>query len=69
MDFGQPFSLDPLPSGWQHRKFWTRSRKASAALADGRDGAPELIPVRTEFASPFHPLVVGRTSGSIPFAL
>jgi Protein of unknown function (DUF3047) len=25
MDFGQSFPLDPLPSGWQHRKFWTRS--------------------------------------------
>ena len=25
MDFGQSFPLDPLPSGWRHRKFWTRS--------------------------------------------
>jgi hypothetical protein len=25
MDFGQSFPLDPLPSGWWHRKFWTRS--------------------------------------------
>jgi hypothetical protein len=24
MDFGQPFPHDPLPSGWRHRKFWTR---------------------------------------------
>ena len=24
MDFGRSFPLDPLPSGWQHRKFWTR---------------------------------------------
>jgi hypothetical protein len=25
MDFGQSFPLDPLPSGWRHRKLWTRS--------------------------------------------
>ena len=25
MDFGRSFPLDPLPSGWRHRKFWTRS--------------------------------------------
>jgi hypothetical protein len=25
MDFGRSFPRDPLPSGWRHRKFWTRS--------------------------------------------
>src|SRR5262249_17841320 len=25
MDFGRSFPLDPLPSGWKHRKFWTRT--------------------------------------------
>jgi len=25
MDFRQSFPLDPLPSGWRHRKFWTRA--------------------------------------------
>jgi hypothetical protein len=30
MDFGQSFPLDPLPSGWQHRKFWTRSPMSMA---------------------------------------
>jgi hypothetical protein len=25
MDFGQSFPLDPPPSGWKHRKFWTRT--------------------------------------------
>jgi hypothetical protein len=22
MDFSRSFPLDPLPSGWRHRKFW-----------------------------------------------
>jgi hypothetical protein len=22
IDFGRSFALDPLPSGWKHRKFW-----------------------------------------------
>jgi Protein of unknown function (DUF3047) len=25
MDLSRRFPLDPLPSGWRHRKFWTRS--------------------------------------------
>jgi hypothetical protein len=25
MDFGRGFPLDPFPSGWRHRTFWTRS--------------------------------------------
>jgi len=25
MDFDRPFPLDPLPAGWRHRTFWTRS--------------------------------------------
>jgi hypothetical protein len=40
MDFGQPFSLDPLPSGWQHRKFWTRSPMTMAFAV--KDGVPSL---------------------------
>ena len=24
-DFSRSFPLDPFPSGWRHRKFWTRS--------------------------------------------
>jgi hypothetical protein len=36
MDFGQSFPLDPLPSGWRHRKFWTRSPMSMAfAINDG----------------------------------
>ena len=36
MDFGQSFPLDPLPSGWRHRKFWTRSPMTmSFAVKDG----------------------------------
>ena len=36
MDFGQSFPLDPLPSGWRHRKFWTRSPMSMAfAVKDG----------------------------------
>jgi hypothetical protein len=40
MDFGQPFSVDPLPSGWQHRKFWTRSPMTMAFAV--KDGAPSM---------------------------
>jgi hypothetical protein len=36
MDFSQSFPLDPLPSGWRHRKFWTRSPMTmSFAVKDG----------------------------------
>jgi hypothetical protein len=36
MDFGRSFPLDPLPSGWRHRKFWTRSPMTmSFAVKDG----------------------------------
>jgi hypothetical protein len=36
MDFGQTFPLDPLPAGWRHRKFWTRSPMTMAfAVKDG----------------------------------
>ena len=40
MDFGQPFSLDPLPSGWRHRKFWTRSPMTMSFAV--KDGVPSL---------------------------
>jgi hypothetical protein len=40
MDFGQPFSLDPLPSGWQHRKFWTRFPMTMAFVV--KDGVPSM---------------------------
>jgi hypothetical protein len=39
MDFGQPFPLDPLPPGWKHRKFWTRSPMTmSFGVKDGVPG-------------------------------
>jgi hypothetical protein len=40
MDFGQPFPLDPLPSGWRHRKFWTRSPMTMAFVVE--DGVPSM---------------------------
>jgi hypothetical protein len=40
MDFGQRFPLDPLPSGWQHRKFWTRSPMSMASAV--KDGVPSM---------------------------
>ena len=40
MDFSQSFSLDPLPSGWQHRKFWTR-RPMTMGFAI-KDGVPSM---------------------------
>jgi hypothetical protein len=40
MDFGQSFPLDPLPSGWKHRRFWTR---APMTVAVGvKDGVPSM---------------------------
>jgi hypothetical protein len=39
MDFERSFPLDPLPSGWRHRKFWTRSPMNMAfAIKDGVPG-------------------------------
>jgi hypothetical protein len=39
MDFGRNFPLDPLPSGWRHRQFWTRSPMTMAfAVKDGVPG-------------------------------
>jgi hypothetical protein len=40
MDFGQSFPLDPLPSGWRHRKFWTRSPMSTAFAV--KDGVPAM---------------------------
>ena len=40
MDFGQSFPLDPLPSGWWHRKFWTRSPMTMAFAV--KEGVPSM---------------------------
>lgn len=40
MDFARSFPLDPLPSGWQHRKFWTR-RPMTMGFAV-KDGVPSM---------------------------
>ena len=40
MDFGRGFPLDRLPSGWQHRKFWTRSPMTMAFTV--KDGVPSM---------------------------
>jgi len=40
MDFGQSFPLDPLPSGWKHRKFWTRTPITMAFAV--KDGVPSM---------------------------
>jgi hypothetical protein len=40
MDFGRRFPLDPLPSGWQRRKFWTRSPMTMSFAV--KDGAPSM---------------------------
>jgi hypothetical protein len=40
MNFGQSFPLDPLPSGWRHRKFWTRSPVSMAYAI--KDGVPSM---------------------------
>src|SRR5215469_6577784 len=40
MEFGRSFPLDPLPSGWTHRKFWTRSPMAMAFAV--KDGVPSM---------------------------
>ena len=40
MDFGRSFPLDPLPSGWQLRKFWTRSPMTMTFAV--KDGVPSM---------------------------
>jgi len=40
MDFGRSFPLDPLPSGWKHRKFWTRTPMTMAFTV--KDGVPSM---------------------------
>ncbi len=40
MDFGQSFPLDPLPSSWRHRKFWTRSPMTMAFAV--KNGVPSM---------------------------
>jgi len=40
MDFGRSFPLDPLRSGWRHRKFWTRSPMTMAFAV--KDGVPSM---------------------------
>jgi hypothetical protein len=40
MDFERGFPLDPLPSGWQHRKFWTSSPMTMAFTV--KDGVPSM---------------------------
>ena len=40
MDFGQSFPLDPLPSGWRHREFWTRSPMTMTFAV--KEGVPSM---------------------------
>jgi hypothetical protein len=40
MDFGRSFPLDPLPSGWKHRRFWTRAPMTMAFAV--KDGVPSM---------------------------
>src|ERR1700745_2804063 len=41
MDFSRSFPLDPLPSGWRHRKFWTRSPMSMSFAV--KDGVPSML--------------------------
>ena len=39
LDFSSPFTLDPLPEGWWHRRFWTRPpMEVDFAEVDGVHG-------------------------------
>jgi hypothetical protein len=40
MDFSRPFTLEPPPAGWVHRRFWTR-RPMQMSFID-KDGVPAL---------------------------
>jgi hypothetical protein len=40
MDLERSFPLDPLPSGWRHRKFWTRSPMTMSFAV--KDGVPSM---------------------------
>jgi hypothetical protein len=41
MDFSRSFPLDPLPSGWRHRKFWTRAPMMTMSFTV-KDGVPSM---------------------------
>lgn len=51
MDFGAGFGLDPLPSGWHHRTFWTRPKMVlslgeiggRAALSCATSGSASIL--------------------------
>ena len=40
MDFARPMALDPVPAGWYHRTFWTRSPMTMSFAV--KDGVPAL---------------------------
>ena len=40
MEFGRSFPLDPLPPGWRHRKFWTRSPMTMSFAV--KEGVPSM---------------------------
>ena len=40
MDFSRSFPLDPLPSRWRHRTFWTRSQMTMSFAV--KDGVPSM---------------------------
>jgi hypothetical protein len=40
VDFARSFPLDPLPSGWRHRKYWTGWPMTMASAV--KDGVPSI---------------------------
>jgi len=40
MDFSRSFPLDPFPSGWRHRKFWTLSPMTMSFAV--KEGVPSM---------------------------
>jgi hypothetical protein len=40
MNFARSFPLDPVPSGWKHRKFWTRTPMTMAFTV--KEGVPSM---------------------------
>lgn len=65
MDFSEPFSLDPLPSGWKHRTFWTRpamqldlvQKDGMAALRCETDGSGSIFGRYTDVALTDYPVL------------
>lgn len=74
MDFSEPLSLDPPPSGWKHRTFWTRpamqlelaEKDGVAALRCETDGSGSIFGRNTDVALTDYPVLAWAWHVEIP---